>query len=308
MANKKGTASPKASNPPVKKPNVAAPKALAPKTAPAKAPVKVYSSPPKPITPKPIQSPAKAASVMNSPKPSSSAPTSTAGSRVASSMTSVAGKTAAKTVGKSIAKTVGKTLLKGVPYVGAAIAGYELADAAYSAYKANKAKKAESSPSTGEGIKKYMTSGPSSNATTKGPVKPGARSAASVTQQKSADSYYSKLAGNKPSGSPAKRKVVRTTSAAISAPKREMPSGISKPSVPGVQKGPEKRQFSDTEVKTMTAMKKGTQANGTMSEDAQRKIASIRAKARVKEARVERKSQRVEKRAAVKAVRKSYKK
>jgi len=211
------------------------------------------------------------------------------------------------------ARALGKAVLRKVPYVGAALMAADLGKSAYDAYQNSKSKKEPASPSTGEGIKKYMNAGsnPSGNTTTtKGPVKPGGKPGLNVDQKKSADAYYSKLAGNKPASStaPAKRKVTRTAAATISAPKREMPSTMSKPSTPGIQKGPEKRKFSDTEVKTMTAMKKGTQANGTMSEGAQRKISSIRAKARAKEARVERKSQRVEKRAAVRAVKKSYKK
>ena len=250
---------------------VAAP---APAKTPTKAPVKVYSSSPKPTTPKPIQSPAKAARVMSSPKPAPSAPTSTVGSRVASAMTSKV----AKTAGKSLLKTAGKALLKGVPYVGAAVGAYELGSAAYDAYKENK--KANASKGTGDIMStmeknKGKSFGPSTSSS-KGPVKPGGRSAASVTKQKSNDAYYSKLANptGKKTSAPAKAKVVRTATPTITAPKREMPSGISKPSVKGVDTS--KKTYSAKDQKIAAAMQKGKKKDGTMKASAQRKIQRIR--------------------------------
>jgi hypothetical protein len=96
-------------------------------------------------------------------------------------------------------------------------------------------------------------------------------------------------------GSEGKKKVARTASAAISAPKREKPSStISKPSGPGIQK-PAKRKFSDSEIKTMEIMQKGKQADGTMSESAQRKIQAVRAKQRASNEKALRKSARASK-------------
>lgn len=285
-------------------PKTTAPVATPAKPAPAKGPVKTYSSPPKPTTPKPIQSPAKAARVMSSPKPVASAPTSTVGSRVASAMTSKV----AKTAGKSLLKTAGKALLKGVPYVGAAVGAYELGSAAYDAYKENK--KANTPKGTGDIMStmeknKGKSFGPSTSSS-KGPVKPGGRSAASVTQQKSNDAYYSKLANpsGKKTSTPAKARVVRTTTPAIAAPKREMPSGMSKPSAPGIQSKPEGRQATPAEIKAMTALKKGTKKDGTVRAGAAGKAKTImrRADAINKRAAVK------EARANVRAVKRSYKK
>lgn len=78
-------------------------------------------------------------------------------------------------------------------------------------------------------------------------------------------------------GGGAKRKPVRTASVAVAGPKREMPSStISKPSTSGIQKGPEKRKFSDKEIKMMEIMQKGKKKNGTLKASAQRKIQKIR--------------------------------
>lgn len=305
MAKKSGGGA-TAPKPVVKPAPKVAPKAPAPVAAPAKAPVKVYSSPPKPTTPKPIQSPAKAARVMSSPKPAPSAPTSTAGSRVASAMTSKV----AKTAGKSLLKTAGKALLRGVPYVGAAVGAYELGSAVYDAYKENK--KANAPKGTGDIMStmeknKGKSFGPSTSSS-KGPVKPGGKAAPNPAQQKSADDYYTKLAGGakKPaSGGAPKRKVTRTASAAISAPKREMPSmSLSKPSTPGIQSKPEGRQATPAEIKAMTALKKGTRKDGTVKAGAAGKAMTIKRRADAINKRAAVKSAK----ANVKAVKRSYKK
>lgn len=118
---------------------------------------------------------------------------------------------------------------------------------------------------------------------------------------------------------PAKKKIVRTKSEPL-ATKDSRKSEISslktiKAPTKGIQKGPEKRKFTNSQVKIMEVMKKGEKANGTMKESAQRKIASIRAKDRMAAKKVENKAGRVAKRAAVgmakanvKAVKKSFKK
>lgn len=168
-------------------------------------------------------------------------------------------------------------------------------------------------PAKGSDIRKYMNAGTNpktglGSPVMKGPVKPGSRSAASVTQQKSNDAYYSKLANptGKKASTPAKAKakVVRTATPAITAPKREMPSGISKPSVPGIQSKPEGRQYTPAEIKAMTALKKGTKKDGTVRAGAAGKAKTImrRADAINKRAAVK------EAKANVRAVKRSYKK
>jgi hypothetical protein len=96
----------------------------------------------------------------------------------------------------------------------------------------------------------------------------------------------------------AKRKPVRTTSVGYSLGKNKMPSSTirndkdSRPSVPGIQKGPAKRKFTDNQIKIMEIMKKGKQADGTMSESAQRKIQAVRAKERASNEKAIKKSVR----------------
>ena len=80
---------------------------------------------------------------------------------------------------------------------------------------------------------------------------------------------------------------------------RRMPSGMSKPSVPGVSAKPAAKQYSESERKTIAAMNNGKKADGTMKESAQRKIASIRAKERS----ATNKAGRVAKRTAIRAIR-----
>ena len=107
---------------------------------------------------------------------------------------------------------------------------------------------------------------------------------------------------------PSKRKVVRTASAAVSAPKREMPGmTMSKPSTPGIQKGPEKRSYSANQTKIMEAIQKGKQSDGTMSASAQMKIKALKAKesaqkmkAAKKQVKVQKKSNRAAQKSTVK--------
>lgn len=132
----------------------------------------------------------------------------------------------------------------------------------------------------------------------KTPVKPNA------AQQKSADEYYRKLAsGPKKTTAPkaatsseSKRKPVRTAAVAVTAKRDITKQGApSKPSVPGIQKGPVKRKYSDSQIKIMKIMQKGKQADGTMSESAQRKIQAVRAKERASNKKALRKSARASK-------------
>lgn len=161
---------------------------------------------------------------------------------------------------------------------------------AYKSAGASKSKTASGEKSVTKGVGNINDSmerlkgksfGPAKSSGSKGPVKSGGKSAASVTQQKSNDAYYSKLAGSsdkKDSASkPAKRKLVRTAAATISAPKREMPStAVTAPKASGIQSRPEGRKYSEKEIKIMEAMKKGKKADGTMKTSAQRKIQRIR--------------------------------
>ena len=160
---------------------------------------------------------------------------------------------------------------------------------AYKTAGASKSKTASGEKSVTKGVGNINDSmerlkgksfGPAKSSGLKGPVKSGGKSAASVTQQKSNDAYYSKLAGsndNKGSASkPAKRKLVRTATPAISA-KREMPStAVTAPKASGIQSRPEGRKYSEKEIKIMETMKKGKKADGTMKTSAQRKIQRIR--------------------------------
>lgn len=113
-----------------------------------------------------------------------------------------------------------------------------------------------------------------------------------------------------------KKVVKREKVEAIKAPERKNPNlKVAAPLDKTIKRGPEKRKFSDSQIKIMEVMKKGEKADGTMKEGAQRRIASIRAKERASAQRAENKAGRVAKRAAVKtaktnvkAVKKSFKK
>jgi hypothetical protein len=145
-------------------------------------------------------------------------------------------------------------------------------------------------------------------------------------QQKMYDDYmktvqgesfnFSTKAKEEKKQAPAKKKIVRTESKAIDVPKREKPSlNIKTPATKGIDKGPEKRKFTDAQIKIMEVMKKGEKADGTMKEGAQRKIQAIRTKERMTTQKIRNKAERAEKKyevksakAKVKAVRKSFKK
>lgn len=147
-------------------------------------------------------------------------------------------------------------------------------------------KKGKTSLPAGEGsINKYMTAG----------VSPVSGGKSPFTSPKSTP---------KPSsGSGAgKRKVTRTASVAVSGPKREMPSGMSKPSTPGVSAKPSARQMSQREGKIAQLTSKIKSGEGSTAVN-QAKIKALKAK----EAMAKQKAMRKEKRAAVKAVKQSYK-
>jgi hypothetical protein len=113
-----------------------------------------------------------------------------------------------------------------------------------------------------------------------------------------------KKVSTKPTSS--KPAVNRTSETAISAPKREMPSmSAPKPSVSGISKGPEKRSYSKTESKMVAELQK--MKSGKNTEMSQMRLKALQDKRRAEKIRAEKKSKRIEKRAAVKAVKKSYK-
>jgi hypothetical protein len=143
----------------------------------------------------------------------------------------------------------------------------------------------------GEGsMKKYMNAGTNPFGSTKGPVKVGGKPDAPAPKKTSG-------AGG------GKKKVVRTASAAIAAPKREMPSGMSKPSAPGVSGKPATRELSKTESKMAAEIQK-MRSGKTSTEAGQARIKALKAK----DAMSKQRAMRKEKRAAVKAVKQSYKK
>ncbi len=132
----------------------------------------------------------------------------------------------------------------------------------------------EKTPSEGIGIKKYMNTNPerfkSSSST-----KPEKKSDGYADYMKTVQGESFKISAPKEEKAPAKKKIVRTESKAIDVPKREKPSLSIKAPVKGIDKGPEKRKFTDAEIKIMGIMKKGKKDDGTMKESAQRKIQAI---------------------------------
>lgn len=118
---------------------------------------------------------------------------------------------------------------------------------------------------------------------------------------------------------PVKKKIVRTKSEPLvtkDSRKNEISSlKTIKAPTKQIQKGLEKRKFSDSEVKIMNIMKKGEKKDGTMKEGAQRKIQAVRTKERLATQKIRNKAERAEKRyevksakAKVKTVRKSFNK
>lgn len=124
-------------------------------------------------------------------------------------------------------------------------------------------------PAKGSDVTKYMKK--------EDPIK---KNVQRNTQIKSANEYYDKLAGNKKKTTPVKKAIDRSSVAAPikSSVNRTVPSGMSKPSSPGVSAKPKARKYSNKETKIMEIMNKGKKANGTMKASAQRKIARLRRK------------------------------
>jgi hypothetical protein len=185
---------------------------------------------------------------------------------------------------------------------------------AYKSAGAPSSSSAAKTPSEGIGIKKYMNTDPerfkSSNFS-----KPEKKSDGYADYMKTVQGESFKVSAPKEEKAPAKKKIVRTESKAIDVPKREKPSLNIKTPAKGIDKGPEKRKFTDAEVKIMGIMKKGKKDDGTMKESAQRKIQAIRTKERLATQKIRNKAERAEKRyevksarAKVKAVRKSFRK
>jgi hypothetical protein len=182
-------------------------------------------------------------------------------------------------------------------------------------------------PATGSDIRKYMYKKPT--APLKGPLTESTASKstpAKTTAKTNTKAESPKTSGGvKKSTAPAKKKIVRTKSEpipgekAIAAAKEQRKNYISSVNVKaptkGIDKGPEKRKFTDAQIKIMEVMKKGQKADGTMKEGAQRKIQAIRTKERLAKQKIRNKAERAEKRyevksakAKVKSVRKSFKK
>jgi hypothetical protein len=169
-------------------------------------------------------------------------------------------------------------------------------------------------PATGSDIRKYMYKKPA--APLKGPLTESTASK-STPAKTTTKAESPKTSGDiKKSKAPAKKKIVRTKSEPITSPKNEKPSlNIKTPKTKGIDKGPEKRKFTDAQIKIMEVMNKGKKDDGTMKESAQRKIQSIRTKERLATQKIRNKAERAEKRyevksakAKVKSVRKSFKK
>ena len=172
-------------------------------------------------------------------------------------------------------------------------------------------------PAKGSDIRKYMNTNAErfkSSTSTKSEKKSDGYSDYMKTVQ--GESFKVSAPKEEKKKAPAKKKIVRTESKAIDVPKREKPSSsIKAPATKGIQKGPEKRKFTDAQIKIMEVMKKGKKDDGTMKESAQRKIQAIRTKERLATQKIRKKAERAEKRyevksakAKVKAVKKSFKK
>ncbi len=115
---------------------------------------------------------------------------------------------------------------------------------------------------------------------------------------------------------PKKKVVKRVKDEGIKVPERKMPeTKLVAPLNRTLRTGPEKRKFSDSEIKIMEIMQKGKKDDGTMKKSAQRKIQAVRTKERLAAQKIRNKAERSEKRYEVKsakdkvkAVRKSFKK
>ena len=125
-----------------------------------------------------------------------------------------------------------------------------------------------------------------------------------------------KIAESNKKAAPKKKVVKREKVEPIKVPERKMPeTKLVAPLNRTLRTGPEKRKFSDSEIKIMEIMQKGKKDDGTMKKSAQRKIQAVRTKERLAAQKIRNKAERSEKRyevksakAKVKAVRKSFKK
>lgn len=184
-------------------------------------------------------------------------------------------------------------------------------------------------PAKGSDIRKYMTSRPT--APLKGPLKESSSSKPTQPKKKSDgyDDYMKTTRGesfkvsdatkksstSKKSSTP-KKSIKREKDEGIKVPERKKPEmKVAAPLDKTLRRGPEKRKFSDSEIKIMGIMKKGEKADGTMKESAQRKIQAVRTKQRLAAQKIRNKAERAEKKyevksakAKVKSVRKSFKK
>lgn len=130
------------------------------------------------------------------------------------------------------------------------------------------------------------------------------------------ESLKASIAESNKKAAPKKKVVKRVKDEGIKVPERKMPEmKVAAPLDKTLRTGPEKRKFSDSEIKIMEIMQKGKKDDGTMKKSAQRKIQAVRTKERLATQKIRNKAERAEKRYEVKsakdkvkAVRKSFKK
>lgn len=130
------------------------------------------------------------------------------------------------------------------------------------------------------------------------------------------ESLKASIAESNKKVAPKKKVVKRVKDEGIKVPERKMPEmKVAAPLDKTLRTGPEKRKFSDSEIKIMEIMQKGKKDDGTMKKSAQRKIQAVRTKERLAAQKIRNKAERAEKRYEVKsakdkvkAVRKSFKK
>jgi hypothetical protein len=130
------------------------------------------------------------------------------------------------------------------------------------------------------------------------------------------ESLKASIAESNKKVAPKKKVVKRIKDEGIKVPERKMPEmKVAAPLDKTLRTGPEKRKFSDSEIKIMEIMQKGKKDDGTMKKSAQRKIQAVRTKERLATQKIRNKAERAEKRYEVKsakdkvkAVRKSFKK
>lgn len=130
------------------------------------------------------------------------------------------------------------------------------------------------------------------------------------------ESLKASIAESNKKVAPKKKVVKRVKDEGIKVPERKMPEmKVAAPLDKTLRTGPEKRKFSDSEIKIMEIMQKGKKDDGTMKKSAQRKIQAVRTKERLAAQKIRNKAERAEKqyevksaKDKVKAVRKSFKK